>query len=84
MSTRSSIHGEKGLVFGAQTRYGRSDMTVAKVAATAAADGEWVECGYEPELKQILGSFQMWTVNREVLDTELGVDIFAVAPETTA
>src|SRR5882672_8422016 len=38
-------------------------MTVEKVAATAAADDECVECGYEPELKRTLGSFQVFAIS---------------------
>src|SRR4030088_156877 len=73
ISTLPSIHGEKGLVFGAQPRHGRSDMTVEKVAATAAADDECVECGYEPELKRTLGSFQIFAISFAFISVAVGI-----------
>src|ERR1700682_2520424 len=64
---------EKGLVFGAHPRHGRSDMTVEKVAATAAADDECVECGYEPELKRTLGSFQIFAISFAFISVAVGI-----------
>jgi hypothetical protein len=62
-----------GLLFGAQPRHGRSDMTVEKVAATATADDECVECGYEPELKRTLGSFQIFAISFAFISVAVGI-----------
>src|SRR6476661_1288906 len=55
------------------TRHGRSDMTAEKVAATAAADDECVECGYEPELKRTLGSFQVFAISFAFISVAVGI-----------
>src|SRR5258705_1335626 len=73
ISTLPSIHREKGLVFGPQPRHGRSDMTVEKVAATAAADEECVECGYESELKRTLGAFQIFAISFAFISVAVGI-----------
>ncbi len=48
-------------------------MTVEKVAATAAADDECVECGYEPELKRTLGSFQIFAISFAFISVAVGI-----------
>ena len=48
-------------------------MTEEKVAATAAADDECVECGYEPELKRTLGSFQVFAISFAFISVAVGV-----------
>ena len=70
-------------------------MTVKNVADTAAADDECRDCGYEPELKRTLGSFQVFAISfalisvavgifathgGALLDHEPGIDIFAAEP----
>src|SRR6476646_6769092 len=47
-------------------------MTVEKVAATAAND-ECVECGYEPELKRTLGSFQIFAISFAFISVAVGI-----------
>ena len=48
-------------------------MTVEKVAATATADDECVECGYEPELKRTLGSFQVFAISFAFISVAVGI-----------
>ena len=48
-------------------------MTVEKVAATATADDECVECGYEPELKRTLGSFQIFAISFAFISVAVGI-----------
>jgi hypothetical protein len=48
-------------------------MTVVKVAATATADDECVECGYEPELKRTLGSFQIFAISFAFISVAVGI-----------
>ena len=48
-------------------------MTVEKLAATAAADDECVECGYEPELKRTLGSFQIFAISFAFISVAVGI-----------
>jgi hypothetical protein len=48
-------------------------MTVEKVAPTAAADDECVECGYEPELKRTLGSFQIFAISFAFISVAVGI-----------
>src|SRR5258708_6873483 len=48
-------------------------MTVEKVPATATADGECVECGYEPELKRTLGSFQVFAISFAFISVAVGI-----------
>jgi amino acid transporter len=48
-------------------------MTVEKVAATATADNECVECGYEPELKRTLGSFQIFAISFAFISVAVGI-----------
>ncbi len=48
-------------------------MTVEKVAATASADDECVECGYEPELKRTLGSFQIFAISFAFISVAVGI-----------
>ncbi|MDT5208387.1 MAG: hypothetical protein QOF67_802, partial [Mycobacterium sp.] len=48
-------------------------MTVEKVAATAAADDECVDCGYEPELKRTLGSFQIFAISFAFISVAVGI-----------
>ena len=48
-------------------------MTVEKVADTAAADDECVECGYEPELKRTLGSFQIFAISFAFISVAVGI-----------
>jgi hypothetical protein len=43
-------------------RRGAPDMTVKKELAPASGDQECIECGYEPELKRTLGSFQIFAI----------------------
>jgi hypothetical protein len=43
-------------------------MTVEKVAGTAPADEECRDCGYEPELKRTLGSFQVFAAAHAVTE----------------
>src|ERR1700716_3015769 len=73
ISSLPSIHGEKGSSVRSQPRHGRSDMTVEKVAATATADDECVECGYEPELKRTLGSFQIFAISFAFISVAVGI-----------
>ena len=48
-------------------------MTVEKVAATATADEECRDCGYEPELKRTLGSFQVFAISFAFISVAVGV-----------
>jgi hypothetical protein len=48
-------------------------MTVEKVATTAAADDECVECGYEPELKRTLGPFQIFAISFAFISVAVGI-----------
>src|SRR5690349_18288583 len=48
-------------------------MTTKKVAATAAADADCVECGYEPELKRTLGSFQVFAISFAFISVAVGI-----------
>src|SRR6476660_8378990 len=48
-------------------------MTVEKVAATVTADDECVECGYEPELKRTLGSFQIFAISFAFISVAVGI-----------
>src|SRR6202048_5620703 len=48
-------------------------MTVEKVAPTAAADDECVDCGYEPELKRTLGTFQVFAISFAFISVAVGI-----------
>ena len=59
-------------------------MTVAKVADTAAVDEECRDCGYEPELKRTLGSFQVFAISFAFISVVVGIfatydDVLAAA-----
>jgi amino acid transporter len=48
-------------------------MTVEKVADTAIADEECRDCGYEPELKRTLGSFQIFAISFAFISVAVGI-----------
>jgi amino acid transporter len=48
-------------------------MTVEDVAATATADEECRDCGYEPELKRTLGSFQVFAISFAFISVAVGI-----------
>ena len=48
-------------------------MTIKKEAAPASGDQECVECGYEPELKRTLGSFQVFAISFAFISVAVGI-----------
>jgi amino acid transporter len=48
-------------------------MTVENVADTAPADDECGDCGYEPELKRTLGSFQIFAISFAFISVAVGI-----------
>jgi amino acid transporter len=48
-------------------------MTVKNVADTAAIDEECRDCGYEPELKRTLGSFQVFAISFAFISVVVGI-----------
>jgi len=48
-------------------------MTVEKVADPATADDECRDCGYEPELKRTLGSFQIFAISFAFISVAVGI-----------
>ncbi|MET0450971.1 MAG: amino acid permease [Mycobacterium sp.] len=48
-------------------------MTAENVAVPIAADEECVDCGYEPELKRTLGSFQVFAISFAFISVAVGI-----------
>lgn len=48
-------------------------MTAENVADPAAADAECLDCGYEPELKRTLGSFQVFAISFAFISVAVGI-----------
>lgn len=48
-------------------------MTIKKETAPAPGDQECVECGYEPELKRTLGSFQVFAISFAFISVAVGI-----------
>ncbi|AKK29540.1 APC family permease [Mycobacterium sp. EPa45] len=48
-------------------------MTAKDVADDATADEECVDCGYEPELKRTLGSFQVFAISFAFISVAVGI-----------
>jgi amino acid transporter len=48
-------------------------MTAENVAVSATADDECVDCGYEPELKRTLGSFQVFAISFAFISVAVAV-----------
>jgi len=48
-------------------------MTAENLADNATADKECVDCGYEPELKRTLGSFQVFAISFAFISVAVGV-----------
>ena len=48
-------------------------MTAENVAVSATADDECVDCGYEPELKRTLGSFQVFAISFAFISVAVGI-----------
>lgn len=48
-------------------------MTAENVADPAAADAECIDCGYEPELKRTLGSFQVFAISFAFISVAVGI-----------
>ena len=48
-------------------------MTAENVAVPATADDECVDCGYEPELKRTLGSFQVFAISFAFISVAVGI-----------
>ena len=48
-------------------------MTVENVANTATADEECLDCGYEPELKRTLGTFQVFAISFAFISVAVGI-----------
>ena len=48
-------------------------MTAENVAVSATADHECVDCGYEPELKRTLGSFQVFAISFAFISVAVAV-----------
>src|SRR6476661_8913866 len=49
------------------------DMTMKKELAPASGDQECIECGYEPELKRTLGSFQVFAISFAFISVAVGI-----------
>ena len=48
-------------------------MTVENVASYVVADEECRDCGYEPELKRTLGSFQVFAISFAFISVAVGI-----------
>jgi amino acid transporter len=48
-------------------------MTVRKELTPTAGDQECIECGYEPELKRTLGSFQIFAISFAFISVAVGI-----------
>src|ERR1041384_8818569 len=48
-------------------------MTTKKESAPDSGDQECIECGYEPELKRPLGSFQVFAVSFAFISVAVGI-----------
>src|SRR6478752_4191084 len=48
-------------------------MTIKKEVSPVSGDQECVECGYEPELKRTLGSFQVFAISFAFISVAVGI-----------
>ena len=48
-------------------------MTIKKELAPTSGDQECIECGYEPELKRTLGSFQVFAISFAFISVAVGI-----------
>lgn len=69
----TKVLAESSTVPGSDPRRKADAMTTENVAEPTAADDECRDCGYEPELKRTLGSFQVFAISFAFISVAVGV-----------